>query len=596
MQSVLIRLLSLCCLMLIAAGAGAARLEIPLRIPLEAVGQALDAQLARAVYREGRCRYLKIANPRLESVKGRLRFVGDGSAAMGVEWMGNCQNAALWRGVVEATLIPTLDRAGRLRMRIVDSKLVDVPGRPPSAAGFIWDLSKQQLHPRLQRFSFDTEAIRSTLLEIVRSAAPPEHAAELESVLTQLRILQPRVEPSAIVVPIALELPDAWLTAPPAAVSTAPLTEAELDALDKALEPWDAFLLYSVKQLALDNEDAELRKRLLALLLDSRYQLAAMLAGDTRTAGDPVRALFIDAWSEMRTALADARYALFLDAGDALLALDSAAPGLGMRLSADGLRQLARSLRPGTAGDPLAYDWAVDPQLGALFGIEEIPKEEPSLPRRSWLELFIRSAHAAAQATAKPALDRWVPTRTELRAYEARIGELLHKTGAIERRRAALPAPYDQIYRHLLPATALIESCWRQYELRAGEVRYVRSASSSVGIMQINERVWRGFYDIHRLRWDTAYNARAGAQILMRYVKDYAIPYAERSGDLNHVALAAYAVYNAGPRAVGRFNKVPRHPREERVDERLWTLFKGIATGGQADLRTCAVTNAAAAR
>src|SRR5688500_1028042 len=280
----LIRLLSLFCFLLPAAGAVAGRLEIPLRIPLEAIGQALDAHLT---YREGRCRYLKLANPKLAAVDGRLRFVGDGAAAFGVEVMGNCQNAAAWRGELQLTLVPTLDRAGRLRMRIVDSK----------PAGLIWDLGKRQLQPRLQRFSYDLEAIRSALLDIVRSAAPPEHVAELEAALAQLRILQPRVEASAIVVPIALELPDAWLTAPAAAVSTAPLTEAELEALDTALQPWDAFLLYSIKQVALDNDDGELRKRLLALLLDSRHQLAAMLAGETRAAGDPVRALFIDAWS-----------------------------------------------------------------------------------------------------------------------------------------------------------------------------------------------------------------------------------------------------------------------------------------------------------
>jgi hypothetical protein len=106
--------------------------------------------------------------------------------------------------------------------------------------------------------------------------------------------------------------------------------------------------------------------------------------------------------------------------------------------------------------------------------------------------------------------------------------------------------------------------------------------------------VWRGFYDIQRLRWDTAYNVRAGTRILLRYVKDYAIPYAERSGELSHVARAAYAVYNAGPRAVGRFAKATRHPREARVDDRLKTLFDGIASGGRADLRTCGVASASA--
>ena len=599
---ILVRLLTLCCLVLSAPGALAGRLEIPLRVPFEPIRQALSAQLAASparpnvIYRDGRCRYLNLETPKLEALDGRLRLIGPGSAALGVELLGSCQNATAWQGTMQFTLEPQIDSAGRLRMRIVDSELTDDRGE--KALGFIWDLSKRQLHPRLERFSYDIGASRSALLGILRGAAPPEHSAALQLALTQLQVLEPRVETTHVVVPIAIELPDAWLAAPPpAAVSAAPLTEAELDALDQAMQPWDAFLVYTVKQVALDSQDSELRKRLFTLLLDSRYRLTAILSGDEPAAGDPVRALFVDAWNELRTILADARYALFIDAGDALLALDRAAPGLGMRISADGLRQLARSLRPGARADPLAYDWAVDPQLGRLFGVEDIPAPvEPApspLPTRSWLDLFIATAHATGVV---PALDRWVPTAAEIAAYEARVGDLLKKTSAAELQRANLAAPYDKIYENLVPTTALIESCWRQYVLRGGKVSFLRSSAASVGIMQINQRVWRGFYDVERLRWNTAYNTRAGAQILMRYMKDYAIPYAERSGDLNHVPRAAYAVYNAGPRAVGRFNKARLHPRELRVDEKLWTLYQGIASGGRADLRTCGVSTAAASQ
>ena len=48
-----------------------------------------------------------------------------------------------------------------------------------------------------------------------------------------------------------------------------------------------------------------------------------------------------------------------------------------------------------------------------------------------------------------------------------------------------------------------------------------------------------------------------------------------------------YAVYNAGPRAVGRFGKENAHPREKRVDGRFWKLYSAIAAGGRADLRNC---------
>jgi hypothetical protein len=208
--------------------------------------------------------------------------------------------------------------------------------------------------------------------------------------------------------------------------------------------------------------------------------------------------------------------------------------------------------------------------LRRLFSVEE----PPAPPGRSWLDFFIRNAYASDGQS----LDRWIPNRDELDAYETRVGE-----------RARLAAPYDKIYRHLVPTTALIESCWRQYVRRGGKVSYLRSGAGSVGIMQINQVVWRGFYEVEKLRWDTAYNVRAGAQILMRYVKDYAIPYAQKNADPDLVPRAAYAVYNAGPRAVGRFHKKPPHPREARVDERLWKLYQGFASGGDPDLGSCAV-------
>ena len=89
-------------------------------------------------------------------------------------------------------------------------------------------------------------------------------------------------------------------------------------------------------------------------------------------------------------------------------------------------------------------------------------------------------------------------------------------------------------------------------------------------------------------------HARAGAQILKRYMKDYAMPYAEKSGDMNDVPRAAYAVYNAGPRAAGRFDKPKPHPREKRVDDKLWSLYQGFASGRQADLRSCGLESAGA--
>jgi hypothetical protein len=579
-------------LLAVAPAALAARLEIPLRVPLDTVREALAAHVSRELYREGRCRYLNMEQPRLEAADGQLRYTGPGSGALGIELNGKCRSAAAWRGAVDFTLLPRIDEAGRLRMTIVDSRLMHAN----QGINMLWDLGKRQVHGQLERVSYDLGASREALLGLLRSAAPPGQTAAMEQVLQQMQVLEPRVESTEVVVPIALELPDAWLAAPVAAApSGAPLTEAEMDALDEALAPWDAFLVYIVRQAAIDGQDSALRQRLFTLLLDSRYQLVSIISGEAPAAGDPLRALFLEMWSELRTILSDARrqgtlppsllrYALFVDAGDALVALENAAPGLA--LSADGLRSLARSLKPGDSADPLAYQWDVDTELRSLFDVSEPPGVEtpPSPPpTTTWLDFFI------GRAFADQALDRWIPTRDELPDYRTRVASMLQKTAAAELGRAAFPPPYDAIYRNLVPTTALIESCWRQYVVRSGKITYLRSQSHSVGIMQINQKVWRGFYDVERLRWDMAYNVHAGAQILARYVKDYAIPYAQKSGDPTVIPRAAYAVYNAGPRAVGRFAKGKPHPREARVDDKLWTLYQGIASGSQVDLASCGV-------
>ena len=590
---------SIACLSLWASLAQAARLDIDLRVPMEAIRGALAAQLAASgkgtFYREGRCRYLTIGAPAVAGENGRLRVTAPGAAALGLDFLGQCQNAASWRGTLDFTLVPVLDAAGRLRLRVAESRVTDSSGSP--AVGFIWEMSKRYVHPRLERFSYDFAAAREAMLGVVREAAPAPYREALRQVVAQAQVEEPRVSPAEVVVPVRLELPDAWLATPSQAILAAPLTDSELEALDEALQPWDAFLVYAVKQLALDGADPALRGRLFTLLLDSRYRLSAILSGDERVEGDPLRALVLDAWRELGAIIADAekagrlngsllRYVAFLDAGDALVSLDRAAPALRMSPSLDGLRRLARSLRPEATADPLAYDWKVDPQLRSLFDVPEIV--EPPHPT-SWLDLFVRNAYAEGEAT--HALDRWVPSRSELDLYEQRVGGLLHDTSAAELTRAGLAAPYDELYRNLVPATALIESCWRQYVVRRGKVTYLRSQSRSVGIMQINQQVWRGFYDVQRLRWSTAYNVRAGAQILLRYLKDYAIPYAAKSGAPEAAPRAVYAVYNAGPRAVGRFGKENAHPREKRVDGRFWKLYSAIAAGGRADLRSCSVSS-----
>ncbi len=184
-------------------------------------------------------------------------------------------------------------------------------------------------------------------------------------------------------------------------------------------------------------------------------------------------------------------------------------------------------------------------------------------------------------------LNRWVPTPEELKEYGKIIDQLLKTFAREQIKHADLTPRYATIYEHLVPATAMIESCWQQYERKDDKVVTLRSQSGGLGIMQINQHVWRGFYNIERLQGDVAYNIHAGSQILMRYFKDYGTQIAKENGNPDHAARAAYAAYNAGPRAIRRFMKPDANARQKRIDEHLWNLYQKIAAGGSVDLATC---------
>jgi hypothetical protein len=184
-------------------------------------------------------------------------------------------------------------------------------------------------------------------------------------------------------------------------------------------------------------------------------------------------------------------------------------------------------------------------------------------------------------------LARWVPEEPELSDYHAVVDHLLALTTEQALQRADLETRYVRPYRTMIPATALQESCWRQFERKGDTITYRASAQGSVGLMQINQRVWRGIYNVERLKWDTAYNARAGAEILARYFSRYGIEEGRRTGRVEDIVRATYAVYNAGPRAVGRYRDPASTPRERRVDDSFWARYQGFAAGGTADLLTC---------
>jgi septal ring-binding cell division protein DamX len=107
--------------------------------------------------------------------------------------------------------------------------------------------------------------------------------------------------------------------------------------------------------------------------------------------------------------------------------------------------------------------------------------------------------------------------------------------------------------------------------------------------MQMNERVWRGFYDIEKLRWDISYNVRAGTEVLLKYLVRYALKKGENKhrGGLENLARATYSAYNGGPGQVSRYRNPNAAPSLKKIDAAFWKRYQLVNQGNAMHVAQC---------
>jgi soluble lytic murein transglycosylase-like protein len=206
----------------------------------------------------------------------------------------------------------------------------------------------------------------------------------------------------------------------------------------------------------------------------------------------------------------------------------------------------------------------------------------------AWL-IPAAEAADAPQTDASARLRNWAPTRKDLDQYLPIVQRVLHRASDDTLQKKPVDEPYSTIFRPLVLATAWKETCWRQFIRRAGKVIPLRSSAGAVGMMQVNPRVWRGFYDVSVLETDTAYNATAGAEILQHYLVDYAIRKKEHElgGGIDALARATYAAYNGGPGHLGRYRSAKTAKSLRQIDADFWRYYQTVKGGNELGVREC---------
>lgn len=594
----------LCALLLLLTGGAsdAQTLALPLTIPYAIVRNSLaehvfaGAQETVPLLRDSSgCNHLTMAAPRIVGTSvGRLRVRARIDARGGTPLAGNCLLPFQWSGVVEVSEQAYIGATpSAIAFRIVDSNILDAHGQKASVPGVVWNWIKQYVHPRLEAFTFDLVPLFGSTHDLLAAALRNAPAA-LQTSADSLALTAVTAGEQALVATVGINLPDLPPELLPAAPA-APLNAREMIAWDTQWQAWDAFATWAVKTLA-QPAPAELRAALLETLLTARYELRDALAQDT-LAADPVRSLFVSTWERLAPLLNRAeldvdgatavRYLALLNAGDALRTLDSAGAQLGLRIDQATLRRLARTLLPAVADSELVYSTAPDPALRSLLGLSpELTSAAPTVATSRWRDWLISGAYAAdVDAALIARLNHWLPDMNNLEAYLTSIEGVLGAIVQQEEQRSKVGKPFVEVYRLLVRATAWQETCWRQFVDLQGRIEPLRSSVGSVGLMQINKHVWRGVYDVTRLENDVAYNARAGNEILVQYLVDYAIKKKEHeiSGNVDNLARSVYAMYNGGPGHLARYRD-PQEQRELRaIDSAFWQKYQALQSTGAAN-------------
>ena len=588
-------------------------LEIPVALDYRILEEGLKQQVftgplttAEVFSDEAHCNTLVLSDPRVSGAdSGQIRVLVSARSTNGTILGGQCLIAQKWDGLIETYQVPHTDEASAtVTFQIVGTKILGKDGQPEPIPAILELWINQHVQSHLDAVTLDLLPALEGVQEVLDSTIAPsalkggDAGATAGSTLSNLRLV--KVEPTldTLVAVLAVDVPDAPPDWQPPAQSV--LTDEELAQWDSDWQAWDAFATWMIKTMAI-SASPEVAQALAETLLEARYELRDALARDDRER-DQVRALFLSTWerlapiaNQIQLGLPGSQamqYAGFVSSAEALKAMDLLAPHLGIRIDAHSLRSLARMLVPAVTDYDLRYDTSPDADVRVLLGLPaEFPREEgEETATASVISWFIRSAYAA---TIDPQLierlNGWIPKRKELDDYLRTVEDLLDAIASAERDKGKVPAPYFDVYDNLLRATAFTESCWRQFVERKGTVQPITSYSGSVGLMQVNANVWRGVYEIEPLQSNIAYNARAGNEILVHYLVDYAIRKKEHelSDDPDSLARATYAVYNGGPRHLTRYRNPKTSDSLKHIDDTFLKKYHDIQNEGQSAVKEC---------
>jgi hypothetical protein len=565
----------------------------------------------------GGCIYLALSHPKVKEEKGFIRLETEIMVRAGTPVNGECLMPVAWKGYLVLYQRPVINNhTWQLSFKSYRSGLFESNHQPAEIAGMLWQVIESHVFAYLDSIAIDLAPPVNDLKAFLFPLFPPQEQQQTKAMLDTLRTGEAGITPEAVTLQILADVREVYR--PEDTRFTETLTGKELENVVAVWEQWDALLSFLVATMGKDVLTPEERQTLMDVLLETRYAFLDSL-GNKAVTHDFVRVQFANAWKQLspifRNHLSpDASpqklgYFSFFTAADALTVLDGLGPTFGIEVSRNGLIRLAKML----SNDPavLRYSPGVNPDLQHLFKIDPTPVQAPDQgepppdegiiekdilppppppePTSQIFEFFCPSLYAAENKHSEE-VRLWKVPESGADIYVKKVVRLLKAQAQTTLKEKKISPDFRSTYRLMIPAMAWQESCFRQFVVRNNQLTYLLSYNnSSVGLMQVNMRVWRGLYDNERLRWDIRYNAAAGCEISALYLNDYALR--DRKGikkpSNETIARLVYAMYNGGPAQYKKYLERERTGKLYDSDKLFWEKYEWVSTASWDKISKC---------
>ncbi len=569
------------------AGAWGESLQLPLTVELPLLrsliarqAYPLPGEKASLYHPAQGCNQIVLSSPQLTEERGYLRFQTEVQLKWGTPVMESCLTPLTWKGSIILWQRPRINTQWQLSFETVDSAVLDTNNRPIKAVDLLWDLIKDHIHQYLNKIIVNLAPPVTDLKSCLLPMFDHHHQNMAHRFFASMRPDAPILRPEGLRINILAEIDlprqnDRNESAPHP-------TQQHYSRVIELWHTWDNFLILQLKQFSHDPLSTTDRSILLDTMLTVRYEFTDAIKED-RLSNHFIRDQFLWGWKQLspvfRNHLSDDSktnplgYLAFFTANDALQILDRLGPAVGIEMSADGFRRLAALIssepleQPGNETDQkLRKVLGLDPLQDAPLPVEfplPVPTTEDGDPS-SWLHpvlwrnfaLLFSPPQALANETGQKfqtEIKQWTAELIPASVLLPKVHNVLQTAATREQNKRPFLTDAAGWFEKMIVASAWQESCFRQFHINNKTITYLLSSNkTAVGIMQVNEQIWRGVYSTRQLRWNIEYNSQAGCEIMGLYLRDYllkekiptdvATPQGQR-----FLATWLYALYNGGP-------------------------------------------------